>query len=201
MLKVGITGGIGSGKSYLCNVFQKLGIEVYSADERAKHLMNNDKELKEKIIDLFGKKAYPNNFLDRRYLSEIIFKNKDMLGRLNGLVHPAVAIDFIKWCQFRVDSIYVLHEAAILFESGVYKHMDKNILVTAPIETRIERVMKRDKTDARKVTERIENQLPTEKLIPLADFIIENDNKKLVLPQILEIDQTIKKLWQNSANG
>lgn len=201
MLKIGITGGIGSGKTYICSVFIKLGIDVYSADEQAKFLMNFNSKLKKEITDLFGKEAYSGQILNRKFISEIVFKNKEMLERLNALVHPAVANDFRNWCKTRIKKAYILHEAAILFESGTDKKMDKNIVVIAPEEVRINRVIERDKTDSFQVKARILNQWPADKLMQLADFVIENDNKKLILPQILQIDQFLKREWQNSVNG
>jgi dephospho-CoA kinase len=191
MLRIGITGGIGSGKSFICNIFRTLGIGIYSADTQAKALMNSDNELRDRIRSLFGDEAYAGGQLNRSFLAQKVFTNKDLLNALNELVHPVVLKDFEKWCE-QQNSVYILHEAAILFESGLFKRFDKNILITAPEDIRIARVLERDKQAIEKIRERIQNQWPADKLIPLADFIIENDNKQLLLPQILKIDQSLK---------
>lgn len=202
MLKIGLTGGIGSGKSFVCHIFSHLGIPIYNSDERGKWLMNHDTDLKNKIISLFGPTAYLNDELNRKFIAEKVFNNKGLLAGLNQIVHPSVAIDFKEWhTQQNTKASFVIQEAAILFESGAYKNMDHVILVTAPEELRIHRVMQRDNISRIEVQNRIKNQYPTEKLKPLADFIIQNDDKELILPQIIDIYQKLVKEWQNMVNG
>jgi dephospho-CoA kinase len=201
MIKIGLTGGIGSGKTYVSEIFHMLGIPVYNADERSKFLLNNKLDLVESIKEIFGKEAYKDNEMDRKYIASIVFSNKLKLEQLNQLSHPAVESDFEEWCQKYSNNAYVIKEAAILFESNAYRIMDKNILVVAPIELRIKRVIQRDDSTYDQIWQRINNQWPTDKLESLADFIIENDDKTLILPQILEIDKIIHAEWQNLGNG
>lgn len=192
MIKVGITGGIGTGKSMVCNIFSKLGIPVYVADTEAKILMNTNSAIKQQLLALFGKDIYnENDVLDRKKLSEIIFNDKIALAKVNAIVHPIVRKHFNKWADLQ-QSAYVIQEAAILFESGQNAYFDKIILVTAPYEIKIERVMKRDNISREKVIERMNNQLTDEEKIPKSDFIINNDNKSMVLPQVLEIHKKLQ---------
>ena len=193
MLKIGLTGGIGSGKSTICRVFSLLGIPIYTADIEARRLMNENKELKAGIIATLGKEAYQNGVLNRPFVANVIFNNHNKLNELNGLVHPVVRKDFINWLALQ-NSPYVIQEAAILFESGAYRVMDKNIIVDAPIETRIKRVLQRDNTSKEKVQERLNNQKNTDELRPLADFVVYNNDKSLILPQIINIDKKLRRL-------
>ena len=145
MLKVGITGGIGSGKSLVAKVFAELGVPVYVADTKARELMEKQGKLKSSIVKLLGDEAYlENGSLNRTHIGERVFFDRDLLDRLNGLVHPAVRTDFSMWCGVQKDAPYVLEEAAILFESGGHRQMDRVIFVKAPLEQRINRVMERD---------------------------------------------------------
>ena len=174
MLIVGLTGGIGSGKTTVARFFEALGIPIYFADDRAKALMVNSPELKESIVSLLGVTAYTEDGrLNRAYIASQVFNDKALLEELNGLVHPAVGKDFKQWAS-QQDSPYVIKEAAILFENGNYKAADKNILVTAPIEMRIERVMNRDGARKEDIEARMQHQWPDSEKIPLADYIIEN---------------------------
>ena len=174
MLIVGLTGGIGSGKTTVARFFEALGIPIYFADDRAKALMVNSPELKESIVLLLGVTAYTEDGrLNRAYIASQVFNNKALLEQLNGLVHPAVGKDFKQWASEQ-DSPYVIKEAAILFENGNYKAADKNILVTAPIDVRIERVMNRDGAKKEDIEARMQHQWPDSEKIPLADYIIEN---------------------------
>jgi len=192
MVKIGITGGIGSGKSTACKVFTFLGIPVFEADSVAKHLMNTDPEIRVQLINLFGKSAYlPDNTINRKYLSEIVFNNPSLLAKLNEIVHPEVHKSFNEWCQNQ-QAPYVLYEAAILFESGFYKTLDKTIAVVTNEEERIERVMKRDKINKEMVKQRINNQLSDEEKIKLADFVIGNNDNELMIPKIVELDKIIR---------
>lgn len=192
MIKVGVTGGIGSGKSTVCKVFAALGIPVFEADPVAKELMNNNPLLGEKLISLFGPDVYlPNHTINRKYLAGIVFNNPSLLRQLNNAVHPVVQDAFNNWCE-KQDAPYIIHEAAILFESGFYKMMDKTITVVADEAERISRVVKRDELSEQQVRERIRNQWNDAQRMELADFIIRNNETDLIIPQILEIDKRIR---------
>lgn len=192
MIKVGITGGIGSGKSTACKVFAFLGIPVFEADIVAKQLMNTDPEIRSKLINLFGTSVYlPDRTIDRKHLAGIVFNNASLLARLSEIVHPEVHKSFENWCRIQ-QSPYILHESAILFETGFYKLMDKSIAVIANEDQRIERVIKRDKITIELVKQRISNQLNDEEKIKLADFVIGNNDNELIIPQIVEIDKKIR---------
>jgi dephospho-CoA kinase len=186
---IGITGGIGSGKTTACKVFQELGVPVYYADDRAKELMTTNAVLKNKIVQAFGKKAYSGNDLDRAYLAQQIFGSKEKLSIINGLVHPAVANDFEEWLEERNDEKYVLKEAAILFESGAYQDVDITVLVIAPQDVRLERVINRDGSSKEDVLKRMNNQWTQERKVKLADHILNNSGTQLLIPQVLELHQ------------
>lgn len=174
MMILGLTGGIGSGKTTVARFFEALGVAVYYADDRAKRLMVQDQDLVASIKSLLGQEAYTTDGrLNRAFIASKVFADAELLQQLNQLVHPAVGRDFSKWAQEQEGS-YVLKEAAILFENGSYQQADKNILVTAPLETRLERVMKRDGATREAVLARMQHQWPDEQKIPLADFVIEN---------------------------
>ena len=194
MLKVGITGGIGSGKTTVCGVFKILGIPVYEADIQARLLMNTDPELKASLQNYFGSGIYHNGALLRHQLAEIIFSDRAALEKVNNWVHPAVARDFEGWC-IRQASPYVLHEAAIIFESNMAHRFEKVILVTAPDDVRIERVCARDHLPPEAVRKRMENQWPEEKKIALADYIIDNDNHHLITHQVMAIHRQLLMIF------
>lgn len=186
--KVGITGGIGSGKTTVCRIFETLGIPVYYADERAKWLMINNKTLKKEIIKLFGAAAYSaGGELNRKHIADIAFQDPDKLKTLNQIVHPAVLSDGEKWHRKQVNVPYTLKEAALLFESGSYLQLDKIITVTAPLEIRIQRVIERDQSDREKVLSRIQFQMPEEEKIAQSQFIIINDGQRSLIRQVLDI--------------
>ncbi len=194
MLKVGITGGIGSGKTTVCKIFATLGIPIYYADDRAKWLMVNSPALQTGIINLFGKEAYnEEGQLNRAYIGGIAFKHPKKLQKLNALVHPAVFVDGENWQQeqFALQVPYTLKEAALLYETGSHKFLDKMIVVTAPEEMRIERVMKRDGLDREAIQDRIARQMPAAEKVAQADYIITNDGQQLLIPQVLEIHQQL----------
>ncbi len=193
---IGITGGIGSGKSTIARILQSMGYPIYYADKRAKILMNSDESLVQDIISLFGNEVYKNQELNRPYLANIVFNDSVKLQELNNLVHPAVATDFKKWTSSQTTN-FVFKEAAILFEIGSHKELDYNILVTAPVEERIKRTMARDKTTREAVLDRMKNQWADQQKIPLADFIIDNGGCVLVIPQVLEIINSLKKKVDN----
>lgn len=194
MLAVGITGGIGSGKSFVCEVFSKLGIPIYSADNRAKEISNESTSVIKEITALLGAEAYINKQLNRPFVASQVFSDKNKLQKLNNIIHPAVEKDYLEWQKNYSHLPYTIKEAAILFESGAYKQLNKTIVVTAPIDIRIKRVCDRDGSTEESVRERMNNQWPTEKIIPLTDFIIENDGKKLILPQIIKIDNELRNI-------
>ncbi|WP_313111096.1 dephospho-CoA kinase [Aequorivita sediminis] len=173
MKVVGLTGGIGSGKTTVLKMFAALGVPVYIADNEAKKLTNSSPIIRQKLTDLLGKEAYQNDELNRKFVAEKIFNDKELLEAVNAIIHPQVGIHFQKWLEEQT-SDYVIKEAAILFENGSYKNCDLVILVTAPEEERIARVMMRDGTTKSQVQDRIKNQWPDSKKKKLADFIIEN---------------------------
>ena len=191
-LKIGITGGIGSGKTFICKLFEALGIPVYNADEEAKRLMNTDIRIKEKLIAQFGEATYKDGLLDRAFLADMAFSDKDKLELLNSIVHPIVIQEAKDWAE-RQTTRYSLKEAALLFESGSYKELDYTILVTAPMDIRIQRVIERDGATEQQVRERINKQLSDEEKLQLADFVIVNDGITPLLPQVWTLHQKFLK--------
>jgi dephospho-CoA kinase len=188
MIKLGITGGIGSGKTTVCNIFEHLGIPVYNSDTKAKTIVEDETILIDAIKKEFGNKSYnENGKLNRQYISEIVFKDKIALNRLNALIHPAVIRDFNLWIRNYSDKPYVIKESALLFETGTYKNMDKIISVYAPLKIRIERIMKRNDFDRKKIEEIIKNQLPEEEKITRSDYIIYNDLHHSIIEQVIAI--------------
>lgn len=196
MLKVGITGGIGSGKTTICQIFETLGIPVYYADDAAKRLMAQKGPLKSRILELFGKEAYfRNGRLNRKHISAMAFPQPELLQKLNAAVHPAVIQDGNQWMEnmAKTKSPYALKEAALLIESGSYKQLDKLIVVTCPEEIRLQRAMKRDKASAQKIHERMGAQLSDEKRLEYADYVIVNDGSISLIGQILGIHEELMK--------
>ena len=197
-IKVGITGGIGSGKSTVCEVFKLLGVPVFEADAVAKQLQNANQKIKDELIRLFGKDIYTREgVVDRKKLADIIFNDDLKLAKVNELIHPFVREEFKNWLK-KQDSAYIVHEAAILFESGFYKMMDFTILVLAPKEQRIERIMKRDGISREIIMQRITKQWDEEEKQKLASFVINNDHQNLIIPEIIKIDKNLKeygKIW------
>lgn len=186
MLKIGLTGGIGSGKSTVAKVFETLGIPVYYADDAAKRLMNTDPSLKASLLAHFGEATYQHGELDRKYLASIVFNDKEKLELLNSLTHPATIRDAAAWMQ-RQKTPYAIKEAALLFESGAAGPLDKVIGVYAPQPLRIKRVMDRDGLSAEEITKRISRQLDEETKMKLCDHVIVNDEQELVIPQVLKL--------------
>lgn len=193
MIKAGITGGIGSGKSTVCHIFRILGIPVYDADSQAKRLMEEDMDLVEAIKTLLGSEVYFNGKLNREAVSSMVFNDKTLLSQLNALVHPTVLSDSKKWMELHNDAPYTIKEAALLFESGSYKSLDKIITVTASEALRIQRTVERDHVSPNQVKARMANQWPQQDKIDKSDFIIENDRGSLLIPQVLKIHRTLKK--------
>ena len=194
-LKIGITGGIGSGKTTVCRIFQALGVPVYFADSRAKWLMVNEPELTENIIALLGEQAYlEDGRLNRVYISQMVFNDQSLLSQLNALVHPAVANDTLRWHEEQKDVPYTLKEAALLFESGSHLHLDKVIAVSAPEQLRISRVMQRDRVSKDQVRARMDKQMPEAEKVAMADYIIYNDGQQSLISQVLEIHHLLCKM-------
>ena len=183
---IGLTGGIGSGKTTIANYFKEMGIPVYIADDGAKKIMQS-KSIIEEIKTMFGNYLFENGVLNRAKLAEIVFNNSEKLNQLNAIIHPAVKNDFQSWLKKNKDHDYVIYEAAILFESGRYKDCDLIITVTATEEIRIERVMKRDKTTREQVLSRIKMQWKDEERISKSNFIIINDNLKNAKEEVVKI--------------
>lgn len=197
MLKIGLTGGIGSGKSTVGEVFRALGIPVYIADDAARKLMQENDVLITKITGLLGQEAYAGGSLNRSYIAGIVFKDKGKLEALNALVHPFVNEDFITWAEAQDHAPYLMKEAAILFESGAAKQMDFTVFVSASMETRIGRVMNRDGVTSDQVRSRIGNQMDDETKEKLADFVINNEIGSMILPQIVDLHNHFLKLAEN----
>lgn len=192
---VGLTGGIGSGKTTIANFFKELGVPIYIADTEAKALMNRSKVIKRKLIALFGDNAYQNEKLNRDFLSKQIFNNKDLLQKMNAIVHPKVASHFKRWVK-KQEAPYVISEAAILFENGSYKKYDYIITVTAPEEVRLKRVMSRDSASKEKVKSVMNNQWKDEEKIKLSDYVIQNINLEEAKAQVLQIHQNLLQKLQ-----
>ena len=187
---VGLTGGIGSGKSTVLNLFKGFGVKTFSADLSAKKLVNSDIILINLIKDSFGNDIYKNNILDSKKLSSIVFNNPNKLKTLNSIIHPAVASDFKEFLDMNKDH-YIIKEAAIIFETKSENNYDKIILVRAPLETRIERVMNRDKVSKKEVMKRIDNQLDELSIIDKCDYIIDNFNEEDLNETVLSIHQKL----------
>lgn len=192
-LKIGITGGIGAGKSLVCEVFSILNIPVYHADEEAKTLLATNPGVVGAIKEQFGERAYlPDGSPDRRYLAENVFSDERKLKIINGIVHPAVAIDFEAWCARHLSFPYIVKEAALLVEAGSYKELDRLITVTAPEETRIMRVLSRDPhRNLEQVRQIIAKQLSEENKVSVSDYVIVNDNHTLLIPQVIRTHQSL----------
>lgn len=194
-LKVGITGGIGSGKTLVCNVFALLGVPVYFADEQAKYILQNDTDVISAVKHLLGNKSYTSEgLLNRKYIASIVFADTELLKKYNAIIHPAVFDHAHRWMQAHAHYAYILKEAALLFESGSYRELDKIICVTAPEKLRMERVMQRDNISAEEVVQRMQNQWPEEQKISRSDYIIYNDGSQMLIPQVMEIHRSLLNL-------
>ena len=197
MKLIGLTGGIGSGKSTVAGLFRTLDIPVYESDVRAKLLMNENKEVKEQILKLFGPGAYSNDQeLIRSWLASKVFSDPSLLKQLNAIVHPGVYNDLKQWAneELQLTAPYLLQESAILFEEDLLSKLQAIILVVAPEATRISRVMKRDNSTEEQIRDRMKFQWPDEKKIPISDFIIYNDGERSLISQVMDIDQMIRNL-------
>ena len=193
MLKIGLTGGIGSGKSTVAHFFQILRIPVYNADDAAKKLMVEDKELKTAIINAFGKRSYINGNLDREYIASLVFNNKEKLDLLNSLVHPVTIRDAKDWFQ-KQNAAYAIKEAALIFESGGNNDLDYVIGVQSPLKLRIQRTMDRDHISEDEIKARIDKQMKEEEKIERCDFILVNNEQEMLIPQVLNLHEKLLKL-------
>lgn len=193
-LWIGITGGIGSGKSTVCRIFQLLGVPVYASDDRAKWLMANDPELKGKISSAFGPESYlADDTVNRAFLAEKVFSDPEKVKQINSMVHPAVGKDFREWAKNQ-KSPYVLKEAALLFETGAAKELDKVINVSSPLKIRIARILMRDPhRDVAQINQIIDQQMPDEEKNEKAHFVIKNSDNKFLIPQVLEIHNKLSQ--------
>jgi dephospho-CoA kinase len=197
-IKIGITGGIGVGKTTVCNIFRQLQIPIYDADTRAKFLMNHSKDLQETISKNFGWESYDRkNNLNREYLAKVVFSNPDKLSLLNSIVHPRVNQDYNEWVLEHSNYPYSVKEAALLFESGSYKNLHKTIVVTCPINIRIERIMNRDRVRREDVLKRIDNQMTDRERLALADYKILNDGKNSLIEQVLKFHKIVLEMSKN----
>ena len=187
MKKVGVTGGIGSGKSLVCKIFRCLNVPVFSADDEAKALLETDSEIRLVLTGFFGKELYLSGKLNKQMLADIIFNDRKNLEIVNNAVHPDVLERFTEWCTCQTKSAYVIMEAAIIFETGTDSFLDKVVNISAPEAIRIERVCKRDSVSKEKVIERINNQFTEKERKKMADINLVNDGKMMLLPQVLEV--------------
>lgn len=188
MLRIGITGGLGSGKSTVCHIFRFLGVPVYEADQAARRLMQEDEALQHSIRETFGSESYVNGVPNRPYLARVVFGNAAKLQELNQLVHPAVFRDFELWCAAQ-QAPYAMKEAAIIFESGSQRQLHSVVAVLAPTELRVQRAMQRDGADRADIERRMAHQLPQEILTQKSQHLIFNDGSHPLIPQVLELHQ------------
>ncbi|MDR9457896.1 MAG: dephospho-CoA kinase [Salegentibacter sp.] len=196
MMVVGLTGGIGSGKTTVANFFRELGIPVYIADEAGKRLMLSSEEIKKAVRELFGEQAYPGDEPDRKYIASQVFNDSEKLEALNNIIHPAVAADFQRWLS-RQDAPYIIYEAAILFETGGNEKCDRTILVTAPHDEKIKRLQFRDNSEIEEIEARMANQWSDEKKLKLADFQIKNTDLALTKSQVEELHEILLNSRKN----
>lgn len=192
MLKIGITGGIGSGKSYVCQILEKMGYAIFYSDLEAKKLMIQNKELIQQIKNIIGEHAYLNNELNKPIIRNFLYQNDVNKEKLNALIHPFVYQEFEKWAD-SIQKEIVFNESALLFETDSYKRFNKTILVTAPEEIRIQRLIIRDRLNVEEIKKRFNAQLNDTIKIKKADYIIENDDKKLIIPQINKMLEQIRR--------
>lgn len=194
MVKIGLTGGIGSGKSYVAGLLAQLGIPVYDSDSNARRLTVSDSGIVAGLNGLLGADVVSDGVLDRRMLADYLFSDPDHARRVNAIVHPRVLSDFEEWAERCEDSVFCVFESAILFETGFNRHMDVAVCVDAPLDVRIRRCMERDGMPEHKVLERIASQMDQSGKCSLADFVIVNDGERDLQPQILELLEYCKKI-------
>jgi dephospho-CoA kinase len=190
---IGLTGGIGSGKSTVAAIFSVLGVPVYEADAASRDLIDTDLDVQQQLRGLLGDDIVKMGRIDRPLMASRSFNEQRLMAQTNAIIHPAVARDFQQWYERHNNNHYVIREAAILFESGSYRDCEKVVVVTAPVEMRIERVMKRNRISRQQVLERMENQWPEDKKISRADYVIYNDLTQSVIKQVLSIHEDINR--------
>jgi dephospho-CoA kinase len=190
--KLGITGGIGSGKTSVCKVFAVLGIPFFSADPEAKEIMDNDSSIIHRINSVAGRNLYSGGSLDRMALADLIFNDNSLLEKVNSIVHPVVFDHFMKW-EMEQDAPYVIFEAAILIESGASKLVDKIATVVAPVEERIQRVILRNNLSREQIIERMRNQMDDDSRIRMSDYVIYNSENDMIIPAVLKIHEDLLK--------
>lgn len=196
MLQIGLTGNIGSGKTTVCKIFEILGVPVFYADQRARLIMEGV-EVKKQIVELLGNGIVDDHgALDRKTIASVVFNDETLLRKLNEIIHPAVREEYNGWVSANQTQPYLIQEAAILFESGLASRFDKIIVVAAPLEVRIDRVMKRDSVSREQVLSRAANQFDQEILVSRADFVIHNDDRQLVIHQVIAIDNALRNQQQ-----
>ncbi|MDX5586250.1 MAG: dephospho-CoA kinase [Aureibaculum sp.] len=200
MIKVGLTGGIGSGKTTVANYFIELGVPIYFADYEAKKLMNSSADIKNKLIREFGEKTYQNGELNRKYLASIVFNDTSKLNIINGIVHPAVANHFAEWIK-KQKSNYIIQENAILFENNTSSVFDYIITVTASIDVKIERILKRDSGSKNDILSRMKNQWDDLRKIDLSDFVIHNIGLADTKKQVGQIHKKLLKIAISKNNS
>lgn len=193
MLRIGLTGGIGSGKSTVARIFSVLGIPVYDADSASKRLMSEDDNVKNEIINHFGNDSYTGDMLNTKYLAEQVFGNDKKTALLNSIVHPATIEDSEKWVK-KQKAAYVIKEAALIFESGSNKTLDKVIGISSPLSLRIERTMKRNNITQEQVEQRINQQMDEDEKMRLCDYVIFNDEHQMLIPQVLQLHEKLLKM-------
>jgi len=193
MIRVGLTGGIGSGKSVVARIFESLGTPVYYSDDAAKRIQNMDPVVKQKTIELFGQEAYNAEGLNKKFVSGIVFSDREKLEQLNAIVHPATIRDAEQWLDSQT-SHYAIKEAALIFESGAHRDLDIVIGVTAPLSLRLQRTMARDGISSEEVHKRMEKQINVVIKMRLCDYVIINDEKQLLIPQVLAIHEKLLAL-------
>lgn len=199
MLKIGLTGGMGSGKSTVAQIFEVLGIPVYYADQAAKKLMAEDEELKQAIIESFGVQSYNSGTLNREFIANQVFNNNEKLNLLNSLVHPAILKNSSEWFQLQ-KAPYVIKEAALIFESGSNKMLDYVIGVKSPLNLRRQRAMERDQLSSEEVDARMNKQMDEESKLQLCDYVIVNDEREMLIPQVLILHESFLKLSVSGEN-
>ena len=197
MFTVGLTGGIGSGKTTVCRVFSVLGIPVFNSDEQAKLLLQDDPEVKAAVLQLFGSSVYPAGVLDKKALAQLVFNDPKALAGLNAIVHPAVRRAFQEWAESQ-QAPYVINEAAILVETGAYPSFDRLVTVEAPEDVRLARVVTRDGSPEEQVRQRMSNQATEAQRREVAYAVIENDGHSMVLPQVLALHEKFNQEAQEA---
>jgi dephospho-CoA kinase len=201
MYKIALTGNIGSGKTVVSNIFKILSVPIFNADLSAKIFLDSN-EVKSVLLEKFGKEIIgKSNSIDKEKFANIIFNNSENLEFTNSVIHPLVLADFDNWCKDYSTQSYVIMESAIIFESQLEKLFDKTIVIYCPEEIRINRVSKRDEINEEKVISRIKNQMSDSEKNKLADFIIQNDDLNLVIPQVIEIDKKLKNNFNSHVLG